>query len=78
MKCHFRMHGNLPEARIQLGWKTFVQDNDLVAGDVGIFELIDSVKRHFQVTIFRAAEDKNFGSSPGESTNTDYFLIFIM
>ncbi|XP_042974807.1 B3 domain-containing transcription factor VRN1-like isoform X2 [Carya illinoinensis] len=39
------------------GWKEFVQDNNLVVGDVCSFELIKGIKLSFQVVIFRATEE---------------------
>lgn len=66
VQYRFKMVRGAPVARFQFGWNLFIEDNKLIVGDVCIFELVDSVNVQFKVTIFRAAEDKNFGPFPGE------------
>ena len=69
VKCRLRIRNDRPQAKIQIGWNSFARDNKLMIGDVCVFELIDCVKVHFRVTIFRAAKVPSLGHCSGESTN---------
>lgn len=45
---------NTLEVKLCCGWMEFVRDNNLVVGDVCVFELIKSTKITFKVTIIRS------------------------
>jgi hypothetical protein len=46
-------------AEFGIGWKAFVQDNNLKVGDVCVLELINNIEVAFKVAIFRDAKDRN-------------------
>ncbi|KAK8606805.1 hypothetical protein V6N13_052562 [Hibiscus sabdariffa] len=50
-------------AVIHIGWKPFMQDNNLKAGDVCVFELISQTEIKLKVIIYRAHQYSS-GSSP--------------
>ncbi|XP_050204745.1 B3 domain-containing transcription factor VRN1-like isoform X2 [Mercurialis annua] len=60
--------------RFHVGWKEFVLDNPMQAGDVCAFEMIDSVRITFRVTIFRDIKPGNFcsSSSDDEESETEF------
>ncbi|XVF59517.1 hypothetical protein PTKIN_Ptkin07bG0282200 [Pterospermum kingtungense] len=47
------------------GWREFMRDNKLEAGDVCVFELINQTEILLKVVIFRVSEDSNCSSSLG-------------
>ncbi|KAK8653763.1 hypothetical protein V6N13_127747 [Hibiscus sabdariffa] len=55
-------------AIINIGWKPFMQDNNLKAGDVCVFELISQTEIKLNVIIYRARQDAS-GSSPLDGGN---------
>lgn len=49
------------------GWKEFYQGNDLVAGDVCVFELIKGIEGNsLKISIYPIAEKSNFGLPLGD------------
>ncbi|KAK8717525.1 hypothetical protein V6N13_044790 [Hibiscus sabdariffa] len=57
------------KAIIHIGWKPFVQDNNLEAGDVCVFELISQTKIKLKVIIYRVCHDTS-SSSPLDGINS--------
>lgn len=54
VRYRIRVRRRRVDAKVR-GWRAFVVDNDLVVGDVCIFELIRALKSvSFKITIFRA------------------------
>ncbi|GMI68098.1 REPRODUCTIVE MERISTEM 39, REDUCED VERNALIZATION RESPONSE 1 [Hibiscus trionum] len=49
--------GKKLDARLQSGWKTFVQDNNIQVGDVCAFELINSIEISFRVVIYQGQHE---------------------
>ncbi|XP_050209240.1 B3 domain-containing transcription factor VRN1-like isoform X2 [Mercurialis annua] len=57
--------------RFHVGWKQFVQDNQIKAGDVCAFEMINSARSiTFRVTIFRDIKIDSFCPSPGDNNQS--------
>ncbi|KAK9038800.1 hypothetical protein V6N11_023653 [Hibiscus sabdariffa] len=57
------------KAIIHIGWKPFVQDNNLEAGDVCVFELISQTEIKLKVIIYRVCHDTS-SSSPLDGINS--------
>ncbi|KAK8674024.1 hypothetical protein V6N13_112330 [Hibiscus sabdariffa] len=53
------------KAIIHIGWKPFVQDNNLEAGDVCVFELISQTEIKLKVIIYRVCHDTSSSSPLG-------------
>ncbi|KAK8482108.1 hypothetical protein V6N13_111522 [Hibiscus sabdariffa] len=54
--------GKKLDAKLQTGWKTFVQDNNIQVGDVCAFELINSIEISFRVVIYQGQHTKYYQS----------------
>ncbi|GMI68864.1 hypothetical protein HRI_000555700 [Hibiscus trionum] len=57
------------KAIIHIGWKPFMQDNNLEAGDVCVFELISQTEIKLKVTIYRVCHNTS-SSSPSDGINS--------
>ncbi|XP_021274943.1 B3 domain-containing transcription factor VRN1-like [Herrania umbratica] len=72
---HRREKGRKLNASLQIGWRTFANDNNIQVGDVCVFELINCSEISFKVSIYQGKTDvfhrvkKNAGES---STGQDY------
>ncbi|KAM6578861.1 hypothetical protein CsatB_030698 [Cannabis sativa] len=60
---------NETTARFCGGWRTFVEENRLVVGDVCVFALTNHNKPIFDVTIHRANQDDDDDGGDGDSDN---------
>ena len=59
VKFQFWKSETRTRAKFGVGWKAFVQDNNLKVGDVCVLELINNIEVAFKVAIFRDAKDTN-------------------
>ncbi|XVE82718.1 hypothetical protein DITRI_Ditri16bG0028500 [Diplodiscus trichospermus] len=62
----YKTHDKYTKAVLYNGWRPFMQENKLEAGDVCVFELIKRTEILLKVVIYRVNEDSNRGSSSGE------------
>lgn len=61
------------QAKISIGWRAFVLDNQIKLGDVCVFEVIKGSQIFMDVTIFRAA-----GNMPMQETDRPDFVIDVV